>query len=238
MAPARTRLSSFLRRAVTYPTSRDKQRGIGPSEIAQKCDYCLGVALTRRYPEFADPEAPSRKHFSLSAWIGTAIHRQLEHAIPLAASDFHEDFTVLIEERVPVCELEGYGTVYGHIDLVVISGDGDYVCVVDHKSTDLEKLRGYQLHGVPMSYVFQLNLYAWGLEHYTTLVPKDVGIHFVPRDSNSPDDIWPCYSGYQPRIAAMAIERLERVWDEVRSGRIASLEKDADCFTCTWRIWT
>src|SRR5690606_39693414 len=94
-------------------------------------------------------------------------------------------------------------------------GDGDYVAVLDYKTSDVSKIRSYQVAGVPDSYVFQTNLYGYGLEQ-SGRTPEDVAISFIPRDSNTVNDVWTCFAPYRRDLAEQALIRLEEVWQRVR----------------------
>lgn len=240
----RNQVKDLLRRAVTAPSARDEQSSVGPSELGDPCDFCLGVGLTRKYPEFRPEGVEPRRSFSLKAWNGTAVHSHLE--ANLARLDATEDgppwYQLMLEPTVTIWELEHYGTITGHVDLVYMLWHEvpenlhqvpDYAAVVDHKTIDKDKLRQMRLTGVvPDKHVFQDNIYGYGLEHYVGVRPTDVGLHFIPRDSNSAEDIWPVFDRYRPEVAEMALERLETVWHRVRSGELMKLSSHDECFNC------
>lgn len=223
----RFKIKELIKRGITKPTLRDEQSMVGPSELGTKCDFCLGVALTRAYPEYRLGLMDSANSFGLKAWQGTAVHEKLERDIPEVS---WEGATVVQENKVAVYELDGYGTISGHVDLVWYTGD--YLAVVDLKTTDRVKLKGYKLNGVPDSYVFQLNLYGYGIAQ-SWRDPDDVAISFIPRDSNDVDDVWTCFAPYNAAIAETALDRLEWVWGKVRKGDLMLLAQDTDdCWNC------
>lgn len=230
----REKIRKLLYTAVTFDTPRDKQKSIGPSEIGDECDYCVGVALTRKYPEYASPEAREiTRSFSLKAWNGTALHAHLENT--LSAMDVLDGVTLDIERTVDIFELSGYGTISGHVDLTVRTTD--YLAIVDHKSTDLHKLKNIRFNGVPTNYVAQLNLYAFGVQKADGVIVDDVGLHFIPRDSNRVDDVWVGFAPYTQAVVDQSLERLEAIWLRVRNGDLEALERDAKCFNCTVKLY-
>lgn len=241
----RNQVKNLLRRAVVAPTARDEQTSVGPSELGDSCDFCLGLALTRKYPEYRPGGIESRDSFSLKAWTGTAVHEKLEDSLSVleATEEGPPWYQLMLEPEIPVWELEHYGTITGHVDMVymlwherpeTLHQAPDYTCVVDHKTIDKDKLRRMRLSGaVPDKHVFQDNIYGYGLEHYVGVRPSDVGLHFIPRDSNSAEDIWACFDRYRPEVAETALERLEDVWHRVRHGNLMELTRDYDtCFNC------
>lgn len=237
----RQRIKKLLHTAVTMRSKRDVQSSVGPSEIGQECDFCLGMALTRKYPEYRPDHLVLSNGFSLKAWTGTATHEHLETKFHdpqwCREVDFDRDYEeVLTEHTYPITYLDGYGEISGHVDLIYHTG-WDYSAIVDHKTTDMDKLRAYRAHGLPIRYVVQGHLYGLGWHNRYGYPPVDVGFNFIPRDSNSADDIWVCFAAYDPRVAERALTRLSQVWQDVRAGKLESLERHSDCFTCTWKIY-
>ena len=230
----------ILHRAVVQPTARDRQSKVGPSELGTSCDYCLGSALTRHYPHLRPQRDDLRsKSFSLKAWNGTAVHRLLEESLPQAVQDTvleDGEVKVWLEPEIDIYDLRGYGVIEGHVDLVLLvyGRDGSlvYAAVIDHKTTDMSKLKVYKAEAVPDPYVFQANLYAYGVAKLLDRPPDDVGLHFIPRDSNRPEDIWACFAPYQPEVAELALDRLETVWSRVQAGELESLDVSPECFNC------
>lgn len=242
----RAHIKDLLRASVTLPTKRDEQSSVGPSEIANPCDYCLGFALTRKYPELRPEFGEPPSGFSLKAWTGTAVHALLEKNIVPAVKDRRTSSRVLedvlVEVEAPVWELSGYGLIKGHVDLVYMTyqpgapqAGPEYVAVIDHKTVDKNTLQGFRVHGIPDKHVFQVNLYGYGLKRVGYPV-QDVGLHYIPRDSNSVDDIWACFDSYREDVAEMALLRLEEVWEKVRAGDLLKLEQHPECFPCSRRF--
>lgn len=223
-------VKEMVKETITLRTARDGQRSVGPSELGTACDYCLGLALTRKHPEYSPlgDGSDGRSGFGLKAWIGTAVHEKLERDISRTVFDDR----VRVENKVHIYDLDGYGPISGHVD--VIYGDGDYTAVLDYKTSDVAKIRKYRTNGVPDSYVFQTNLYGYGLEQGGR-VPDDVAISFIPRDSNTLNDVWTCFAPYRKDLAEQALLRLEEVWDRVRNYDVGTLEQSDECFNCRRR---
>lgn len=225
----RLALKRLLRDAITARTARDEQRLVGPSDLGYRCDFCLGLKLTRMYPQYRPEGYELRDNFGLKAWMGTGAHHQMEVGLAQVADP--SEWILVIEGSFPIYELAGYGMIKGHVDVVAAHVSG-YVAVVDHKTTDRAKLRSYKLNGVPEEYVFQTDLYGFGVEQQTGSPPLDVGINFIPRDSNNLDDTWQCFAPYNRGVAEMALVRLEEVWTKVQAGELMKLEQDPDCWDC------
>src|SRR5690606_40384934 len=126
-------------------TARAGPQSAGPRDLGTACACCLGLALTRKYPEYGPVSdgSAARHGCGMKAWVGTAVHEKLERDIGRSA--YTEQ--VLVENKVHIYDLEGYGPISGHVD--VIYGDGDYVAVLDYKTSDVSKIRSYQVAGVP-----------------------------------------------------------------------------------------
>lgn len=225
-------IKSLVTRVITRKSERDEQSMVGPSELGTACDYCLGLALTRAYPEHRPEGVRMPGGFGLKAWQGTAVHEKLERDVPRVP--WH-GAVIDQENKVTIYSLKHYGLITGHVDLVWRRDN--YLAVVDFKTTDKAKLKGYRLNEVPDNYVFQLNLYGYGIEEMWCTAPKDIGIAFIPRDSNDPDDIWTCFAPYNRGVAELALARLEEVWEQVRTGHLMDLKSDSNCFNCGRGFW-
>lgn len=224
----------LLRDAITALSARDMQKSVGPSDLSQKCDFCLGLKMTNKYTEFRPANYELADRFGLKAWVGTGVHTQMDAGLSRLV-EHHDteqgDPILTVEGSFEIHEIPGYGMIKGHVDLVVHYAQG-YLCVCDHKTTDKAKLKRYKLYGIPDSYVFQTNMYGYGVAKLLDIEPNDVAINFIPRDSNNLEDTWQCFAPYNRAIAEMALERAERVWAIVRDGGLFSLEQDPDCWDC------
>lgn len=207
------------------PSERDQQRKVGASQISNPCDYCLGRALHGGQSE------PNR--WWLGARIGTAIHGALE-----AEEEKHTDrprsyhFAALqdatIEEKIVLGTIPGYGTVSSKPDLALVAE----AHLIDHKTTTKDKLKKYKLFGVPTAYIYQTQLYAWGLNKQGTRIER-ISLNFICRDGSTDDDIWIHSFDYDESLAVKAWSRLESIWNYLQEGgKVADLESHEDCFTC------
>lgn len=212
----RDRIKRSIMRTITNPGERSAQSSIGPSEIAKECDYCVGRALTRKYPELWWEATTFSEKQGHKAWIGIAIHEKLER-------DHDEG---LKESRLFITHLEGYGDIYGHSDLYQDS------TAIDYKTKDLSAIDKIRLHGPPPSEVFQIFLYGHG-QLLAGRSVEDVALVYIPRDSNDSEEVEVVFAEYNPEVARKALERLERIWTTVRSGQGATLERGDDCYVCT-----
>jgi len=214
----RRRITKSIIDTITSPGDRSKQTSIGPSEIANTCNYCVGKALCRKYPElwWEEYSSPWDEGFSLAAWVGTAIHEKLER----------EHLYGVKESTVAVWELPDYGPISGHVDL--IQDD----TVIDYKSAWKLNIRDYKLEGPPLKLQYQPHMYGLGVENTGGTV-KDVCLFFIPRDSNNISDHWAGFSAYNRKAAERALQRLKNIWRMVQDKKGADLDKAPDCFNCT-----
>lgn len=208
---------------ITRKTGRDEQKSIGPSEIGNPCDYCVGRALCRRYPQYWPDDTAHDDHFSLKAWMGTAVHEKLERDVELEGA--------LKESTVNICELDGYGPISGHVDLI---WNG---IITDYKTIDRSRLDLLRLHGAPVSYVRQINLYAYGASRNHGMDASVVCLLFIPRDSNKIGDAMRIASRADAAVAEDALARLEGLWDRVRRGEGPMFSSSEECYRCTVRQW-
>ncbi|TXH08885.1 MAG: hypothetical protein E6R03_17475 [Hyphomicrobiaceae bacterium] len=208
------------------PSERDRQTKVGASQISNPCDYCLANALK------GGPSAPNR--WWLGARIGTAIHATLE-----VEEDKHVDrprsyhFDALagakIEEKITLGVITGYGVISSKPDLALVKHEH----LLDYKTTTKDKLKKYKLFGVPVSYVYQTQLYAWGLNKQGINIRR-VSLVFICRDGSTDDDIWVYSFDYDEDSAISAWERLEGIWNYLQDGgKVSELDSHADCFTCS-----
>jgi hypothetical protein len=207
-------------------SERDKQVKVGASQISNPCDYCLARAL------HGGPSAPNR--WWLGARIGTAIHAALE-----AEAEKHIDrprtyhYDALagakIEEKITLGYLEGYGYVTSKPDLALVK----HQHLIDHKTSTKKKIAGYKLNGVPTAYIYQTQLYAWGLNQ-TGIKIERISLNFIARDGTTDDDIWIYSFDYDESLALRAWNRLEGIWNFLQDGgAVNTLESDPDCFQCS-----
>lgn len=210
------------------PSERDKQRKVGASQIANPCDYCLGLAL-----KVGGESKNAGNRWWLGARIGTAIHGALE-----AEEEKHIDrpmsyhYDALegaqIEERIHLGVIEGYGVIGSKPDLVLTKHNH----LIDHKTSTKAKIARYKLDGVPVAYIVQTQLYAWGLNKSGVTIER-ISLNFIARDGTQDSDIWVTSFNYDPEIAERAWYRLEKIYSYVQDNEVNTLQSHEDCFDCS-----
>jgi hypothetical protein len=115
---------------ITRPSARDKQQTPGPSDLADKCDLCVA----RKIASSLGMGTHTERGFSLKAWLGTAVHEKLEKDLPGVYAHAEREITV------DIAHIPGIGLVQGHVDLFLSRKK----TLVDYKTTDMKKLKGYQ----------------------------------------------------------------------------------------------
>lgn len=116
-------------------TDRDKQVTIGPSELGG-CPYCLAQRMyLKLHPK---NNLATLNPYWMGSWIGTAVHEHMESIEKdnnLNASHYSlkplED--ALIETKVDIFEVPGYGWIRGSIDLLLTD-----LRIVDWKGLPLD----------------------------------------------------------------------------------------------------
>lgn len=123
---------------IMKPSARDKQRAPGPSDLADKCDFCVArkIAASLGLADGGD------RGFSLKAWLGTAVHEKLERELPKIYPNAELEITVRLGD------IPGLGEVVGHVDLYF----PDKAAINDWKTTDLDKLKKYRTAAGPSAY--------------------------------------------------------------------------------------
>jgi len=155
--------------------------------------------------------------------FGTAIHGVLEHG---------KDENHLVEERLHA-ELDGW-SISGAIDLQIVHEDGS-ITVNDYKTTG-----AWSVMNEKIDWEYQLNIYAWLVEHVKKVPIKKLEIVAIIRDWTRRDAL--SKEGYPDApIKVIPIH----LWDyEVReqfirdkitehSGALLSMELDEDLPLCT-----
>lgn len=135
----RTFVEGMVRATITRPSARDKQRAPGPSDLADKCDLCVA----RKIAASLGMGTHIERGFSLKAWNGTAVHKKLEDDLPSVYAHAEQEITV------DVADIPGIGLVRGHVDVFLPRKK----TLIDYKTTDMKKLKGYQTQVSPGAYV-------------------------------------------------------------------------------------
>lgn len=142
---------------ITKPSTRDRQKAPGPSDLADKCDLCVA----RKIASSLGMGTHTERGFSLKAWNGTAVHEKLERDLPAVYNHAEREITV------DVADIPGIGLVRGHVDVFLPRKK----TLVDYKTTDMKKLKGYQTQASPSAYVQGMT--AEERKELTTLKAKD-----------------------------------------------------------------
>lgn len=215
---ARQFVQETVRQTIMKQSARDKQSSVGPSDLGDPCDLCLASKMARRGPLAVGGGRDSG--FSLSAWVGTAMHEKLEKDIDLPEGH------ILCEEKVFIANIPGYGDIYGHIDVqFLLMGIWN-----DYKSAKVKDIHGYKLDGVPEKHGIQLMTYGYGLRNAGRKADY-AALTYIPRDNNNPDEIWVATAEYNEQVAIDALERAESIWKRLQSGE-TDFNSHSDCFVC------
>lgn len=211
-------------------SDRDKQKKVGASNLSDPCTRHLAHAMIGA----AEPQVK----YWLGGKIGTAIHSFIEHSIGDSSDPVFSG--CLIERKILLGEIAGYGLVHSKPDLVLPSISH----LIDWKTTSRKKIKKIQdlVDGVkhdPASeytlqkYIGQAQLYAWGLNKEGIEV-KDISIVFINRDGTYDNDIWVYSVPYQEEIAVALWSRAEALWKELEDGAHPdSYAPNEHCFKCS-----
>lgn len=216
----RTRVytTALMQATVTRSSARDVQKLPGPSDLANGCDLCVARRIASSCG-FDMPQLP--RHFSLKAWVGTAMHQKIERDLPMVYPYAQQEITV------PISVVPGLGSVKGHVDAYFPRK----LVMGDWKSTDMKKLDRIMKFGVPSSHFGQTMLYLYGLRKkglscdYATLT-------YIPRDSNKVSDIWVASCAYREDVAVGLLNRTRSLLNRLQEGDVANLQSDPECFVC------
>lgn len=181
---------------------RSQQVRIGPSEVGNPCDLCLGRKLAG-VPELPGP----------AAWIptvGTAVHAWLEETFVVLNRDHPAGhIRYLLEQTVSVGEIDGT-EITGHCDMY----DRLNAIVVDWKTVGPHRLKAYRAHGPGPTYRAQAHLYARGWTRRG--LPVDhVAIAFLPRNEEL-HRAWFWSEPYDESIALDALARADALAKAIR----------------------
>lgn len=233
---------SFLK-ALTKDSERSLQTKLGPSEVAG-CAYCVGYTMAAKLCEMP----PRGDSFGYAAWLGTGLHYYLEHKLDLVYGAGYDIETRREEKLKDIFEIPGYGKISGSCDLFV----PDWGRTFDYKfpgSYSYEKVKLAIAKGkaaiargeIPqadkgetpsMQYRGQQQVYRKGWENLGFEVCSSV-IIFLPRHSNSVNDVLFWEEPANDELFAGAVDRTALIWDYVQDGQLGEIPSDADCYTCT-----
>ncbi len=211
-------------------TERDAQKKVGASQISNPCTKHLALALAGVEPE------PSK--YWLGARVGTAIHSAIEAAIE--KSDAEELAGALVEKKLILGEIDGYGTVSSKPDLILPAINH----LVDWKTSTRAKTKKIQawVDGVKQDasttytmqkYIGQTQLYAWGATQLGLQI-DNISLVFINRDGTSDSDVLEYTFAYDESIALALWNRLVVLWEELQDGvHPESYAGHPECFNCS-----
>lgn len=219
-----TELKQAVINVLNHPTARDKQYKIGASQIGNPCMFCVARTL----------QGKKQRHspFWLGARVGTAVHQAMEEGVGDQIDNPESGFEVfrdaICEKKITLGEIPGYGTITSKPDLVIPHEHH----LIDYKTTKKDKVKHYQLEGVPEQYVAQQSLYAWGLGKSGIEIEK-ISLVFIARDGSGDRDIWINSWQYDESVAKYYWYRLESLWKWLQDGGdVNELASDPNCFYC------
>lgn len=192
---------SVARRLLKQKTARDRQTLAGPSALGSACDACVALALSN------EPEGEN--HYWVGAAIGTAVHDILEKR-------GRRDKNVLLEQKVTVGEIPGYGVIRGSVDRFEIKPG----IVRDFKGTtknkfpamrnayerDLKTLAAQEIKHRIDGYLGQMHLYGLALHNEGREV-KQVVLDFFARDGSTDADFLELAYEFDLKFAKAVWER-------------------------------
>lgn len=177
--------------------SRSKQTEVGPSE--------LGGCKRRVWYRLNGHDAVNRNQSKLAAIMGTAIHKEIEHALEA----LNKPDTYLIENEVV------FDGMKAHVDLYLPENKE----VVDWKTVKIKNLGFFPSR----QQRWQVHTYGYLLRNGNNVEVEKVTLVAIPRDGSEEDIV--VHS--EPYNEAIAIEALEWL-DEVKAAtEIPAPEKDA-----------
>lgn len=174
---------------VGAPTDRDRQRHVGPSELGEVCERCLADKIRGTYED-------KRAGTPLAPLLGTAFHLLAQKR--LSGSPEGRAGLILVEKRVDVAMVDGYGPIRGTVDLFDIERRE----VVDWKVLSKARMAGIsavvhnRLDGSVLmdrdkiiwetawKYYAQMMLYGYALERDGYEVER-ASLLMIPRDAST-----------------------------------------------------
>lgn len=201
---------------------RSLQATIGPSELGSPCDRKIAYQLA------GVPEVNLRRD-PWPAIVGTSVHHWLEDAVN-QYQQHHGDAQYVTEQELAIDAL-----VIGHTDLYRRNG-----VVIDYKTCNPDLLKKFRLHGPPLGYRIQCQLYGKG--HADAGRPvTDVALVFLPR-TGWLSDMYVWTSKFMPEIAQQALDRMYAIGHGLIAADVASNPEVYDkipaaadhCGYCPW----
>lgn len=183
----------------TRRTNRSTQAHLGPSEVGSPCDRRLAMSLMR-----VPPVNPGGDNWA--SFIGTWVHLGLADVFMWGDAASGRYAVELPLEFPSVLMPRGTG------DLL----DRVLCCFVDHKVMGHWSLDRLRTKGPSATYRVQVHLYAYAARRTGENV-TDVAIIGWPREGSSLDDLYVWTEPYDPRVAQEAMQRLERIGQQLEA---------------------
>jgi len=213
-------------------SDRDKQKLIGASDFSDPCSYHLAKKLLGQ-------DSDIQKYW-LGAKIGTGVHTVLEDAIENADfTELPELEGALVEKKITLGELPGYGVIKSKPDLAMVKGSHlvDWKTTLRPKSRKMQRVLFEDANLSDMQYTLekyyaQTQIYAWGL-NLEGISIDGISIVFVNRDGTTEDDVWSWTFDYDAAYAQKCWDRLVTIWESLVSGfTVDKFERHPECFKC------
>lgn len=210
-------------------TKRDKQVSIGGSEIGNPCDYCLSRRLAMKTTHYEIE--PVKSPYWLGSKLSTYNHLGAEEDVRTRQErgEIIELQGALMEQRVEIGELEGYGTIGSRFDLLLPTGN-----LMDWKFSKKDYIERFKAYGVSQQYRVQQHSYCYAInKHLGHDFVRRWTLVYVSKDGSQDKDIWTKTENYDIQVFQDAWSRLEELWEYVRYGNdLEALKSDPDCFVC------
>lgn len=224
---------------VGAPTDRDRQRHVGPSEIGEVCERCLADKIRGTYED-------KREGTPLAPLLGTAFHLLAQQR--LSNSPEGRAGLLLVEKRVSVAAVDGYGEIRGTVDLF----DTAHGEVIDWKVLSKSRMAGVssvvhnRLDGSVLmdrsktiwetawKYYAQMMLYGYALERDGYEV-RQASLLMIPRDAST--DVLPGCARtlvfqYRRAVAEAVLGRFSELVARVRNEAGEGYESSPGCYRC------
>lgn len=197
---------------------RSLQKEIGPSEVGDPCDYCLGARLAGLEQK--------RNGDGWFTYIGKVVHDDLDaNVLPKHPERW------ATAERLWVGDIDGR-RIEGTTDARWIK---DPLTVVDFKIVGRRTLEQVMFDAMKEVYEYQVDIYGRGFE-LAGNPPEHVAVAFLPREDRHVRRGYWYSKPYDPAAALRALQRAELIAMQVRMfGVLAvlpTLTKLDGCYDC------
>lgn len=227
------RTRTLIVSALSQKSSRDRQKTLGPSDLSDHCEFCVGekILVVQR----GAPLSAVKKRFSYAAWVGTAIHEKLDRDLGAMEDRVFTERELTLK----IADIPAVGTVWGHTDCYV-PGESeviDFKTKLDKQAVDklihLEEL--FRTEGVVTAWLErmwdQTMLYGLGAEKSGRSV-EAVTLVVLPRYSDDTDEIKAITRRYDRSRALGVIDRVTSTAEKLRIVGVTGLTFGTGCYYC------